>query len=40
MDLMDAHLKGVESYWQGLLEQTNPPAAVEPQAAWMRHISG
>jgi len=40
MDLMDSHLKGVESYWQGLLEQASTPVAVEPQAAWMRHISG
>jgi DNA-binding FadR family transcriptional regulator len=40
MDLMDAHLKGVESYWQGLLEQTSASEPVEPQTAWIRHIAG
>ena len=40
MDLMDAHLKGVESYWQGLLDQPATPEPVEPQAAWVRHIAG
>ncbi len=41
MNLMDAHLKGVESYWQGLLgQETASPEANEPQAAWVRHIAG
>jgi GntR family transcriptional regulator, transcriptional repressor for pyruvate dehydrogenase complex len=40
MELMDAHLKGVESYWQGLLEQPNAAPTVEPEAAWARHIAG
>ena len=40
MDLMDAHLKGVESYWQGLLEQASASEPVEPQTAWIRHIAG
>jgi DNA-binding FadR family transcriptional regulator len=40
MDLMDAHLKGVESYWQGLLEQASASETVEPQTAWIRHIAG
>src|SRR5262249_12450401 len=40
MDLMDAHLRGVESYWQGLLEQTSASEPVEPETAWIRHIAG
>ncbi|MFL5260652.1 MAG: FadR/GntR family transcriptional regulator [Hyphomicrobiales bacterium] len=40
MELMDAHLKGVESYWQGLLEQPNALPSLEPEAAWARHIAG
>lgn len=41
MDLMDAHLKGVESYWQGLIEKdSDGPEPAQPEAAWARHIAG
>lgn len=39
MGLMDAHLKGVESYWQGLIEKAAAPEETEPEAAWARHIA-
>jgi DNA-binding FadR family transcriptional regulator len=40
MGLMDSHLKGVESYWQGLIERAGEPAADEPDVVWARHIAG
>ena len=40
MSLMDSHLQGVESYWQGLIGQVPAQEITEPQAAWLRHISG
>ena len=40
MSLMDSHLQGVESYWQGLIGQVPAQEISEPQAAWLRHISG
>jgi hypothetical protein len=39
MGLMDAHLKGVESYWTGLLDKPQPPEKQHPEAAWLRHIT-
>ncbi len=39
MGLMDAHLKGVESYWTGLLDKPPAPEKQQPEAAWLRHIT-
>lgn len=39
MGLMDAHLKGVESYWTGLLDKPQAPEKQQPEAAWLRHIT-
>ena len=30
MNLMSDHLKGADSYWQGLIDRVRTPGAVEP----------
>lgn len=40
MGLMDAHLKGVEGYWQGLMEKAAAPKIDQPEAVWAKHIAG
>ena len=39
MSLMSAHLQGVESYWNGLLDEQHPSEKPQPEAAWLRHIT-